>query len=316
MYPKYYGNGAYCYSNSTAMLLSSIEEDISPSIIEVLGGVGLGAYALDKGNMVFLSNYSGFPDRSISRALESLGFNFEEKNWESEEYYPLEELRELIKQGPVLLGPLDMGYLKYDPSSNNHFGVDHFVVAHDFDDKRVCVHDPAEFPNVWITNENLNNAWKAENIGYRQGHYRYWAKPKRANNPTNKELFQKAIKTFIEIYENGETCSKSKNKLIDVEAIRFLSNNIKNKVLTTSEIDLLTGFVLPVSAKRSNDFYSFLREYDKKLAELKIEQSKMLGKIHTAIMDKSFPEAVTYLDKYAELEGEFKNTVLDYKNSN
>ena len=315
-YPKYYGNGAYCYSNSTAMLLSSIGEDISPSTIEVLGGVGLGAYVLGDGNMVFLSNYSGLPDRGISRALKSLGFEFEEKSWESDEYFPLEELRNLIKQGPVLLGPLDMGFLKYDPSSNNHFGVDHFITAYDYDADSVCVHDPAEFPNVWIKNEDLNNAWKAENIGYKRGYYRYWTNPKRIISPSNKDLFQKAINTFIEIYEDGKTYSAPKNKLIDVEAIQFLANNIKNNVLTSSEIGLLTGFVIPVSAKRTNDFYAFLKEHDEKLANLKLEQSKMLGKIHTALMDKSTESASNYLNQYAELEKSFKSAVLGYKGSN
>lgn len=39
----YYGNGAYCYANSASMLLSTIGEEISPSLIEVLTGFSLGA---------------------------------------------------------------------------------------------------------------------------------------------------------------------------------------------------------------------------------------------------------------------------------
>jgi|GEM_PF-7018153 len=76
---KYIGNGAYCYSNSTSMLLASIGEDISPSLIEVVGGVGLGAYYLPETNIAFFSNFSGLPDQAISKALEILGFEFTEK---------------------------------------------------------------------------------------------------------------------------------------------------------------------------------------------------------------------------------------------
>lgn len=39
----YIGNGHYCYSNSTVMFLSSIGENVSPQLVEVLTGVGLGA---------------------------------------------------------------------------------------------------------------------------------------------------------------------------------------------------------------------------------------------------------------------------------
>lgn len=39
----YIGNGHYCYSNSAAMFLSSIGENVSPQLVEILTGVGLGA---------------------------------------------------------------------------------------------------------------------------------------------------------------------------------------------------------------------------------------------------------------------------------
>ncbi len=40
---SYKGNVSYCYSNSTSMLLSTIDEDVNPSLIEVLTGFSLGA---------------------------------------------------------------------------------------------------------------------------------------------------------------------------------------------------------------------------------------------------------------------------------
>src|SRR5207247_9301948 len=40
----FYGNGPYCYSNATSMLLAGIGEKIPPSEIEVYTAVGLGAF--------------------------------------------------------------------------------------------------------------------------------------------------------------------------------------------------------------------------------------------------------------------------------
>lgn len=309
-YPIYYGNGAYCYSNSTSMLLSSIGEQINPSLIEVLGGVGIGAYVLSDSNMVFLSNCSGLPDRGISRALTALGFKFDEKALDSNSYFPIQELKALIDKSPVLLGPVDMGYLKYDPSSEHHFGVDHFIVAYDYNENEVCVHDPAEFPNVWINYENLKDAWSADNIGYKRGHYRYWTNPVRISNPSEEDLYLTAISTLKEIYLDGKKYAEPKNKLIDEEAILFLANNIKEQKLKKEDYSLLTGFILPVGAKRSNDFYSFFHKFNPELAEIKLSQSKLLGKMHSLIVSEEYKACVDLLKEYTQYESRFKKLIL------
>ncbi len=76
----YIGNGPYCYANATAMLLGTIEEHISPSRIEVLTGVGLGAFWLGDAKLIFFSNLGTAPDIGISKALELVGFNYIEKS--------------------------------------------------------------------------------------------------------------------------------------------------------------------------------------------------------------------------------------------
>jgi hypothetical protein len=309
-YPNYFGNGAYCYANSTAMLLSSIGENISPSLIEVLGGVGIGAYVLTDSNMTFLSNYSGLPDRGVSRALNALGFKFEESAYDTNEYFPLKELQRLMDKGPVLLGPLDMGFLMYDPSAGSHHGIDHFVVAFDYNEDSVCVHDPAEFPNVWIKNEDLQKAWSADSISYKRGHFRYWTNPSRINTPSSKELYEIVVNTLKEVYTEGEKYAKLKNKLIDEEAILFLSKNIKEGNLNDDNYGLLTGFIFPVSAKRANDFYYFLKGFNKELAEIKFEMSKLLGLVHTRTVGKDYGQAAELLENYADLETQFKTKVF------
>ena len=70
----YHGNGPYCYSNATSMLLASIGEKIPPSEIEVYTGVGLGEFWLAKEKLLFFSSIANPPDKGITRALSLLGF--------------------------------------------------------------------------------------------------------------------------------------------------------------------------------------------------------------------------------------------------
>lgn len=158
----YIGNGAYCWPNATAMLLTQIGEDISPSLIEVLGGVGLGAFILKESNLLFFS--WELPDNGIDNALAILGFEVKTFKYPKKDdtNIPLAKLKEDLKKNPAVVGPLDMGYLNYNPISNYLKGVDHFVLALEMDDKEIKFHDPAEFPFVSLTLDQFKKAWKKE----------------------------------------------------------------------------------------------------------------------------------------------------------
>lgn len=309
-YFKYIGNGAYCYSNSTAMLLASIDENVSPALIEVVGGVGIGAYALPNSNISFLSGYSGLPDKAISRALKVLGFGFREVAKDNQENPPINEIREVLKSSPAIFGPLDMGYLTYDPDNDHHHGVDHFVLVYEINDNEIFLHDPAGFPNVSISLDKLLLAWKADAIQYKEGYYRYWTLPKRISSPSTDDIYSNTIKNLIEIYLTGEKYAKIKNRVIDYDAIMLMANNIKKGALNPNEIGMLTGFIFPLGARRASDFSDFLQTKNGKLAELKTIQSKLLGQCHSLVVYGKLKETSKLLEEYAEIEKEFKGIIL------
>ena len=306
----YIGNSAYCYSNSTAMLLSSIGENIPASLIEVVGGVGIGAYALPNGNISFLSGYSGLPDKAISKAMQILGFEFKESSKQSPDNPPFDELKQSLETSPAVLGPLDMGYLSYDPNHEHHYGVDHFVLAYTLNDSEVFLHDPAGFPNVSIFLEELGLAWKAESIQYKEGNYRFWTSPKRVSSPSQQEIYFSAIKNFKEIYLTGEKYAKAKGRTIDYEAIIFMANNIQKELLKPSEIGMLTGFIFPLGARRASDFSDFLKNDNPELAEIKAKQSNLLGLCHSFSVSKDWGKVSDNLKEFAELEKTFKKLIL------
>src|SRR5687768_12687104 len=121
----FFDSAWYCYANSAAMLLGASGVPIAPAQIEVLSGVGLGAF-MPEGGLPFFSGAAGLPDRGISRALEILGFAFEEQAQDEGSMPPFDWLASRLSSGPVVVGPLDMSLLHYNPGRPRGGGVDHY----------------------------------------------------------------------------------------------------------------------------------------------------------------------------------------------
>jgi hypothetical protein len=204
-----------------------------------------------------------------------------------------------------------MGYLIYDPNHEHHYGVDHFVLVYDIKENEAFLHDPAGFPNVSISLDKLTLAWKAEKIQYKEGYYRYWTLPKRVSNPTEEEICKQSIKNFQDIYLTGENYAKLKNRVIDYDAIILMAENIEKGLLKPFEKGMLTGFVFQLGARRSSDFSDFFRSYNQELSEIKTKQSKLLGICHTQAVAENWKEVVMALKEFAELEKQFKTTLLE-----
>ena len=113
----YIGNGPYCYANSGAMLLESVGESVEPRLLEVLSGVGLGAFWVAESQTLFLSGWASSPDVGMSRAFGLLGFQVAEVAESDGAPMPVAALARQLQEGPVMLGPLDMGELPYHPDS-------------------------------------------------------------------------------------------------------------------------------------------------------------------------------------------------------
>lgn len=307
---KYFGNGYYCWANSTAMLLSSAGENISPSAIEILSGVGLGAFILPGQNIPYFSNFACSPDKGISKALKILNFSFVEKAKQDIKTDPFSELREVLKKSPAVLGPVDMSYLTYNPDRPNHLGVDHYIFIYGIQDEEAFLHDPAGFPHMIFLLNELKESWAAEEIGYRQGYYRFWAEPKRIEKPSEEEIYKRAINSFKDVYQSGEKIGKNENCKIDEEAFLSLAGYAEKGKMRADEIGFLTEFAFPLGAKRSLDFAAFFSGKNNKLASLKNTQSQLFGKCHVLTMAKEWRLLASTLKEFSLVEKEFKNVLL------
>ena len=307
---SYVGNAKYCYSNSVAMLLAGIDEHISPSLIEVLTGVGLGAY-LESDGLIYFSNLTGLPDTGISKAMEILGFSFEEKFSEHSDIDPFKALEHDLLNSNAILGPLDMRYLVYIPGHEYIFGtVDHFVLVYGINDDKLYLHDPAGYPHISITRAEMLPAWQAENISYRRGYYRYWISPKRTTRPPEEEIYRQAILWLRSIYIESHAQSIKANIPIGKEAILLVAKRIQAEALSQEEVGHLSRFALQTGAKWALDFASFFIPYNKTLTDLKYNQSRVFGEAHSSLLQKDWKQIANLFRKLADLDEQIQDEIL------
>jgi hypothetical protein len=167
----YTGSGAYCYANSLHMALRGAlmpTADLpDPATLECLTTMPFGSMVLvtETDTMYFPNNPCTEPDAGLSLAIRHLG-------WACDEHHggtsaeALIVLRKALAYGPVLVGPVDMGYLSYMPDAESCRGSDHFIVVIAMDDERVRVHDPQGYPCATLPIDHFIRAGQAESISY------------------------------------------------------------------------------------------------------------------------------------------------------
>ncbi|MDC0763189.1 hypothetical protein POF51_20935 [Brevibacillus sp. AG] len=304
----YIGSGHYCYANSSSMLLETIGEKVSPAVLEVLSGVGVGAIWYEEQKVIYFGQV--IPDRGVSHALELLGFRWTEKSGDAEGEPPLEELRRDLEKGPVLLGPLDMGYLTYNPNAQYLGGADHFVLAYEMDDQAIYVHDPAGFPFVSLPLSQFVLAWKAEKIFDGLFSYHYWTAPKRVGNPTEEELVANALRLYQGIYQESAAVEPNPSILYGKEAIlRVVKRMEEEGGLSPAEMGHLSYFAFQLGARRAMDFAIFFSKYEPELAAIKEKQAKQFGRCHTLTVEKKEKELADAMRMLAHIEEEFRQVI-------
>lgn len=306
----YVGNGAYCYANSTAMLLASIGERVSPSYIEALTGVGFGA-VWDEAEKVAWFNGKLTPDEGIDHALKLLGFTAAGNSPSADERTSIELLKEEIWKGPVILGPLDMGMLTYHPNHLHLSGCDHYIVAYAMDEQYLYLHDPAGFPHVRLPIQSLSEAWKAEKVRWKCSKpYQMWARPERINSPSEYETAQNAVNYYKTLYVETIEWAAQNNKTVNAEAIRTFSHFVGQKDVTPGGVGNMKYFLFQLGARRAMDTADFLKNYEPALTKIKAQQAQIFGACHTLAVQEDWSSLSKALSGLAILEEQMIEKLL------
>lgn len=203
-----------------------------------------------------------------------------------------------------------MGYLTYNPLHKRMSGADHFVLAYRFEKEGVLIHDPEGFPSVILPFRQLELAWKAENIGYRRGYYRYWTRPRRVSGPSRQELYNATMKSFKEIYSESQALSTKRDWMIDDQAINTLAKHVKTGKVSPSERGFMVFFSFKLGARRALDFASFFGFRHPELADLKEKQAELFGSMQASAVQRKWSRVADSLEKLAEVETRFRDALI------
>ncbi|HEX2888737.1 hypothetical protein [Vineibacter terrae] len=298
----------YCYANATAMLLGAHGEDVAPQHIEALSGVGLGAFIAEDG-LPFFSGLAGTPDAGISRALAVLGFAIAEHATEAPDPVPFDWLAATVRTSPVVIGPLDMQFLSYNPGRPSVAGVDHYVLVSAIEGDQAVIYDPAGFAEMLISRADLAQAWRADAIIYKRGHFRAWSHPRRIAMPTLAAIEAQAWRNFKGLHAEAARLAAASGRLVDEYALAWLARQVGRDALSPAQSAHLLHFALPLGVKRALDFARFFAASNPGLAQSKRRQAALFGRCHSRLMRRDRPAAADQLEQLAGLEAQIRQEI-------
>ena len=301
----YFGDVSLCYSYSLAMALETYGYDFKAEFLEAIMVMGNGASIVKEDEehpLVFFDN--GMPDLSISHSLKILGFDYEDFYLKDGAEVNLEEIKgkleTFLSNGPVVLGPLDMGHLTYNPNHTILYGVDHFVTVYGIDGQYLYLHDPAGFACMKVTFTDIIEAWKAEDIDYKRGAYSMWGNFKKVKSPSQTEIFQETARIMKNRYLNGQS-----------SVLECYAKAVAENGLNTEQKQLHQYFSFKLAAVRNLYLSKFLKDHDPEGARLKEELASLFGQAHISCLKEDYQELAHLLYQIAEVDGRFRDLYVN-----
>jgi hypothetical protein len=297
----YSGNSSYCYSNSLRMCFehAGLKDLPSVSFIECLTGMPFGATFLKLDTPLFFPSPAATdPNTALNRALETMGWTCE--LWQGDGADEAEAaLRHALRYGPVLLGPLDMGFLSYDPRHRHKRGGDHFVVVLSVEGDMVELHDPQLYPYAVLTMPELMEAWHARHLGYVKSSYTLRYGFHQQAEVSRQRLLERTLEVARDLqtkHPEGPVAYGGK------QAFALAAEELR-QAPEAEFTELLVNFTLPLGARRCLDGAAFLVEAgDSTAAGHLAEKAKHFGRAQYYAATQGWGEAADLLDELGEIE--------------
>ena len=297
----YFGDVSLCYSYSLAMALDAYGYDFKVEFLEAIMVMGNGASIVKEDEqhpLVFFDN--GMPDLSISHSLKILGFDYVDFYVKDGAEVDLEEIKakleSFLSNGPVVLGPLDMGHLTYNPNHTILHGVDHFVSVYALDGQYLYLHDPAGFACMKVTFNDILEAWKAEAIDYKRGSYSMWGNFRKVKSPSQTQIYQETASLIRARYLDGQN-----------NVLEYYAKAVAENGLNTEQKQLHQYFSFKLAAVRNLYLSKFLKDHDPGGARLKEELATLFGQAHLSCLKEEYQELAHLLYQIAEVDGRFRD---------
>jgi hypothetical protein len=211
----------------------------------------------------------------------------------------LNALKEALKTGPVLIGPLDMGFLPYDPNHRSKRGGDHFIVALKMAGDFVQVHDPQLYPFVKLPVSDLLRAWYAKDLGYPTHAYTLRYEFREQHSLSHDEMLWATLHSAQELIHATSTIP-----VMYGGAVAFkMAADVLQTHPSAAFTGLLTHFALPLGARRCLDAANFFRQVDKtEMARLMVEKAEAFGQAQYEASQGNWEATANLFNYLAEVE--------------
>ncbi len=298
----YSGSGAYCYANSLHMCPRAAGFDAvpGPGFLECLTTMpfGAGYIRLEQGALPLLSPVTVDPDAGLTRALAALGWTCQEGQG-GDEAEALDRLREGLAHGPVVLGPLDMGYLSYRPDCAHQPDADHHIAVLALEDGHALVHDPDGYPYAVLPLADLLTSWRADSIDWKRGAYRMRYAFRQQHPRSREDMIRRTLPL---IRENLLADPGGPVEYGGVCALRMLADDVRGEVAPRLHGSLVY-FLLPLAARRFLDGALFFAEARlPEAAAILDRQARLCGEAQTLTLQKRYGEVARRIDEVAECD--------------
>lgn len=287
----YLGNSPSCYANTLAMTLGS---PISAPLVDVLTSSAFGYQRI--GPLPLFDPPGWDPDQGLNQALRIMRVEHERLTFDDADE-ALATLRRLAKQGPVFVGPLEMGLLRHQEGSDRPTGADHYVAVLDVNDERIMMHDPQGHPFATLPIRDFMNAWGSDTIGYADGRF-----PLRtsftAPNGTPAEWVTASLPDALNWAEGNEAIPIFPPG--NEAGLAALAEEANLGAISDVTADVLRNFALRLGARRRSDAADALRGFPE-LAALLHQQARIIGGAQLDVIDSDWDALSTRLTRCAEM---------------
>ncbi|MCI0441256.1 MAG: hypothetical protein L0177_19310 [Chloroflexi bacterium] len=302
---SYTGNGAYCFSNSLHMCLSAISEEDAPtpSFIECLTTMPFGCAYIrsETGSVFFPSSPLWDPEKGLDLAIETLGWQCILHHGSS-----FDEAAKLLRSclldtGPVLIGPLTMACLTYNPNHQRVGDADHYVVGLSHTPETLVVHDPAGYPWASLPFTDFEKAWLAENLScaYKRGPFSFRSDFQQIGHPSRAEMQERTIAQIRERLSEG---TDGPVEFGNAPALRRLAEDLREREQRGLN-GMLAHFSLPLAARRSTDAAMFLENSGlSEAASIQVRIAKAYGRAASHAAGGQWRSVADVADDLAELQ--------------
>ncbi|KAH6843252.1 NlpC/p60-like transpeptidase [Chaetomium sp. MPI-CAGE-AT-0009] len=284
---SYTGSGPYCYANSLAMMLGKAAP--STAVIEFATSSPFGMQLIS-GKLPFFDPYGWDPTKAFDAALGAAG-------WTSSLVVgrdaddALTHLLQALDNGPVFVGPVDMGHLRYNPEHSRLSGADHYLVILRMLGDWVELHDPQGYPYASLPLRDFMEAWRAEGIAYGEP-YMMRTGFRQMEKYSEEDIIQRSLdnaRRWLAMHgEHDLPLGSVGNKLAAEElALQIHTNN-------DPELrDHLVHFAVRVGARRLADAATCLTRIGyREAASIMGRQARLVGSLQYSLVERDIPAAV------------------------